>query len=190
MRRVVPVYLLLLMLTGCRDGIVYVQPKLKTERGYPVVQSGQLQRNPPTDTVAQEDPQHPKDPYWTGLEGDRYVTKLPVPLTLALLQRGRERFEITCAPCHGRTAEGDGMVVRRGFPHPPSFHTDALREAPIGHFFVAMTHGWGVMYSYADRVSVPDRWAIAAYIRALQASRHVSERSVPADVQKKLDAQP
>jgi mono/diheme cytochrome c family protein len=93
-------------------------------------------------------------------------------LTPALLARGRERFDTICAVCHDRTGSGNGMVVQRGFPQPPSFHVDRLRNAPIGHFYDVITNGYGVMYPYADRVEPEDRWAIAAYIRALQLSHN------------------
>lgn len=96
----------------------------------------------------------------------------PPPVTEALLSRGRERFDIYCAPCHSRSGDGDGMIVRRGFPAPPSYHIDRLREAPDSHFYDVITHGYGAMYPYADRIAPQDRWAIVAYIRALQLSRH------------------
>ncbi|MGE5610831.1 MAG: c-type cytochrome [Bacillota bacterium] len=99
------------------------------------------------------------------------ITQLPMPLTPELLTRGRERYNIYCSVCHGATGYGDGMIVQRGFTPPPSFHIDRLQNAPIGHFVDAMTNGWGAMYSYADRVPLNDRWAIAAYIRALQLSQ-------------------
>lgn len=94
------------------------------------------------------------------------------PITLALLQRGQERFDIYCAPCHGPLGDGDGYIVRRGFPAPPSFHIERLRNAPDRHFVDVLTYGYGLMYPYADRVSPSDRWAIVTYIRALQLSQH------------------
>ncbi len=97
---------------------------------------------------------------------------MPYPITMALLRRGRERFDIYCAPCHSPVGDGDGMVARRGFPHPPSYHSDRLRSAPDRHFYDVMTNGYGVMRSYADRVPPEDRWAIVAYIRALQLSQY------------------
>jgi mono/diheme cytochrome c family protein len=93
------------------------------------------------------------------------------PMTLALVQRGRERFNIFCSECHGYTGDADGMVVQRGFPKPPSFHDPRLIAAPDEHFVDVITNGHGIMYSYADRVPPADRWAIAAYIRALQRSQ-------------------
>jgi mono/diheme cytochrome c family protein len=98
------------------------------------------------------------------------TTSFPSPLTAADLARGRERFNIYCMPCHGATGDGNGMIVQRGFPHPPSFYLDRLRDAPPGHFYNVITHGYGAMYSYNDRVTPDDRWRIAAYIRALQLS--------------------
>jgi mono/diheme cytochrome c family protein len=95
----------------------------------------------------------------------------PPPLSLALLERGRQRFDIYCAPCHAPLGDGRGMVVRRGFPAPPSYYGERLRHAPFKLFYDVITHGYGMMYSYADRVQPSDRWAIAAYIRALQQSQ-------------------
>ena len=120
----------------------------------------------------------------TGLGADgQFVTALPVPLTRDLLERGRERFDIFCSPCHDRAGRGRGMIVQRGFKQPPSYHIDRLRAQPIGYFFDVMTNGFGEMSSYAAQVPASDRWAIAAYIRALQFSQHaplsaVSERDL------------
>jgi mono/diheme cytochrome c family protein len=97
----------------------------------------------------------------------------PPPVTAALLMRGRQRFDIYCAVCHGFTGYGDGMIVQRGFPAPPSYHIDRLRQAPNQHLYDVITNGWGVMFSYAQRVAPADRWAIVAYIRTLQASQDV-----------------
>jgi mono/diheme cytochrome c family protein len=98
---------------------------------------------------------------------------------MALLERGRQRFDINCSPCHGRTGEGNGMIVQRGFPRPPSYFSERLRNASDRHFYDVITHGYGAMYSYADRVEPADRWAIVAYIRALQASASASLADVP-----------
>lgn len=102
----------------------------------------------------------------------------PPPVTLALLQRGQERYRIDCTPCHSELGDGHGMVVQRGFPAPPSYHIDRLRQAPTSHFYDVMTNGYGAMYSFAGRVSPIDRWAIAAYIRALQLSQHAPADAV------------
>lgn len=107
----------------------------------------------------------------------------PTTPTLAILERGRERFDIYCAPCHGRSGDGAGMIVQRGFPAPPSYHTARLRNAPDGHFYQVISHGYGAMYAYADRVAPADRWAIIDYIRALQLSRNAGrELLAPQDL--------
>jgi mono/diheme cytochrome c family protein len=104
---------------------------------------------------------------------------LPVPVTLDLLKRGRERFDIYCSPCHSRTGNGEGMVVQRGFPDPPSYHIERLRQAPDEHFVAVMTEGLGRMWNYANRVDPADRWAVTAYIRALQLSQSAATSDVP-----------
>jgi mono/diheme cytochrome c family protein len=112
------------------------------------------------------------------------AAKNPPPVTLALLARGQQRFDMFCSPCHGLSGYGDGMVVQRGFPHPPSFYSQRLLAADVRHFFNVQTKGFGVMYSYADRVSEADRWAIAAYIRALQVSQHATLAMAPEAAEK------
>ncbi len=97
-----------------------------------------------------------------------------------ILDRGRERFDIFCAACHDRTGNGQGMVVQRGFPRPPSYHSDRLRDEPVGHFYDVITHGFGRMPDYADQISPADRWAIIAYVRALQLSQHAHVGELPA----------
>ena len=101
------------------------------------------------------------------------VETFPFPITEATVIRGRERYDIFCSVCHGKTGHGDGMIVRRGFRRAASFHDDRLRAAPVGHFFDAITNGWGAMPSYAPQIPAQDRWAIIAYIRALQASQNI-----------------
>jgi mono/diheme cytochrome c family protein len=125
--------------------------------------------------------------FYTGKIGTNLVTTFPAPITRETLERGRERFEIYCAPCHGRMGEGHGMIVQRGYPAPPSYHIDRLRQAPVGHFFDVMTQGYGVMYSYAQRVSPEDRWAIAAYIRVLQQSQDARLSDVPPNQRASLE---
>jgi mono/diheme cytochrome c family protein len=124
---------------------------------------------PPANTVAREDAPQP-----------------PPQLTSALLQRGQQRFNIYCTPCHGYAGDAHGMVVQRGFPAPPSFHIDRLRAAPTQHFYDVISNGWGAMYSYADRVAPADRWAIAAYVRALQESQNMPLASLSDAERKEL----
>ncbi len=125
---------------------------------------------------------------YTGRNGDGLVDQLPVPLTKELLERGRERFEIFCSPCHGRVGTGEGAVTMRGMRQPPSYHIQRLREAPVGHFFDVMTNGFGIMPDYAGQVPPADRWAIAAYIRALQVSQGIPAAELTPDEQAKLAA--
>ncbi|MBV8399187.1 MAG: cytochrome c [Acetobacteraceae bacterium] len=110
----------------------------------------------------------------------------PPPLTAALLQRGQERFRIYCTPCHSELGDGHGMIVQRGFPPPPDYTIQRLLDAPNQHFYDVITNGHGAMYSFADRVQPADRWAITAYIRALQLARHATLADVPPDPQAML----
>jgi hypothetical protein len=116
------------------------------------------------------------------------VAELPVPLSMALLERGRERYDIYCSPCHDRVGDGNGMIVQRGFRRPPSFHIPRLREAPAGHFFDVVTNGFGVMLSYRAQIEVEDRWAIVAYVRALQLAQNATVADVPQGERATLEA--
>ncbi len=107
------------------------------------------------------------------------VEVFPIPVTREVIQRGKERYEIFCTVCHGLTGNGDGMIVRRGFRRAASFNDDRLRQAPVGHFFDAITNGWGAMPSYAPQIPPQDRWAIVAYIRALQLSQQNQQGQAP-----------
>ena len=109
-----------------------------------------------------------------GIVGYNARPVAPPPVTMALLVRGQERFRIYCTPCHSELGDANGMVVQRGFPAPPSYHTARLRDAPVQHFYDVITHGYGAMYSFVYRVQPADRWAIAAYIRALQRSQNAT----------------
>jgi mono/diheme cytochrome c family protein len=118
---------------------------------------------------------------YTGKVNGADAAVFPFAVDERVMARGQERFNIYCSPCHGRTGQGDGMVVRRGYRRPPSLHIDRLRDAAPGHFFDVMTNGFGAMPDYAAQVAVEDRWAIAAYVRALQLSAHATLADVPAD---------
>lgn len=158
------------ILCACRPDMNN-QPKAKPLSQSDFFSDGANARQPPAHTVGYK--QAPDNAaFTTGLTNGIYVTELPVELRPELLQRGRERFDAMCAECHDRTGSGNGMIVQRGFPQPPSFHGDRLRNAPIGHFYDVITNGYGVMPSYASRVEPNERWAIAAYLRALQLSHH------------------
>jgi cytochrome c len=117
------------------------------------------------------------------------ATTFPFAITRADLDRGEERFNIFCAPCHGASGEGDGIVIQRGFLRkPPSYHSAALRDAPVGRLFEAMTNGFGAMSDYSAQVTVADRWRIAAYIRALQLSQHAAAADIPAAEMQRLSS--
>ena len=126
---------------------------------------------------------------YTGKVDGVAVTSLPFPITAEVLQRGQQRYNIFCAPCHDQVGNGTGMVVRRGFRRPPKLHIDRLRESPAGYYFDVITNGFGSMSNYAEQIPVKDRWAIVAYIRALQLSQHASLQDVPEKERKDLESQ-
>ena len=176
------------LLTSCRLDM-HLQPKYNPEVPSTFFGDGRSGREPVTGTVAQGELRIDELLYAGKIDG-KIADVFPFPITVADLNRGRERFNIYCTPCHGYTGDGDGMVVQRGFPAPPSYHIDRLRQAPAGHFFDVMTHGFGLMYSYAASVSPEDRWRIAAYIRALQLSQHASMTDLLPAEQQELESQP
>ena len=141
-------------------------------------------------TIAREMPPE-KTPFYTGRTmNDEFLTELPMELDRELLDRGRDRFDAFCSPCHGQTGDGLGMIVRRGFKQPTSFHDQRLRESPVGYYFDVMSNGFGQMSSYASQVPVRDRWAIAAYISALQLSQNIPVDRLSADEQQQLGVSP
>lgn len=179
---------LLAMLCGCRQEM-YDQARYK-----PLGESGffadrRASRPLPEGTVARGWLRADRKLY-EGKEGRELVAVLPMPLTRELLARGRERFNIYCSPCHDRTGGGHGMVVRRGYQPPPSFHIERLRDAPVGHFFDVMSNGLGAMPDYASQIEVSDRWAIAAYVKALQLSQNAPASDVPPEKQADLAKPP
>lgn len=125
--------------------------------------------------------------YETGLDGTQFVAAFPMEVDAAVLARGQERYDIYCSVCHDRAGYGRGMIVQRGYKQPQSFHSDRVRALPPGYFVNAVTNGFGVMPSYAHQIPVADRWAIAAYIRALQLSQHASLDDVPASERANLE---
>lgn len=129
------------------------------------------------------------EPLFTGRSAGTLVDTFPFPVTHALIERGQERFNIFCAPCHDRTGSGQGMIVRRGFRQPPSYHIDRLRQAPVGHFFEVISDGFGTMPDYSSQILPRDRWAIIAYIRALQLSRSATLADVPETDLRRLQEQ-
>ena len=173
-----------LFLAGCRQDM-HNQPRFKPLRASDFFADGRSARPLVTGTVDRS--QVSEDPaYLSGLENFRPLETLPFRVTRQALERGRERFNIYCMPCHGELGDGNGMVAQRGYLHPPSFHDDRLREAPVGHFFDVITNGLGGMPDYSQQITPDDRWKIVAYIRALQLSQHATLAEVPAEMQGKL----
>ncbi len=173
--------------SGCRQDM-QVQPRYNPYDASAFFDDGRSIRQPVAGTVARGQ-LHLDALLYTGKVDGKDAEVFPFPITRADLERGRERYNIYCAPCHDVTGSGRGMIVLRGFPQPPSYHIDRLRQAPPGHFFDVMTNGLGVMYSYSSRVSPEDRWRIAAYIRALQLSMQANLADVPASAREKLQTE-
>jgi hypothetical protein len=170
---------------------MHVQPRYNPFDPTDFFEDGQSARVPVAGTVPRRElTTGPGELLYTGKVNGVLVDEFPFPVTREVLDRGRERFDIYCSPCHGMSGDGDGMIVQRGFRRPPSLHVDRLRAAPAGHFFDVITNGFGVMYPYDYRVAPSDRWAVAAYIRALQLSRHVSIADVPSEERRKLQGEP
>lgn len=176
MNRLMVIIALAGLLAAC-DQNMDEQPRYSEYSPAPLFR-GSVLRRPPANTIARDD-----------LEREKAAASRP-RLTPELLARGRQRFGIFCSPCHGAGGDGTGIVVQRGMPRPTSYHDERLLAADDQHFFDVITNGYGAMYSYAARVPPADRWAIVAYIRALQLSRHASLDDVPADERARLESSP
>ena len=171
-------WLAVLALAGCRQDM-HDQPRFKPLAMSDFYADLRSARPPVEGAVARG--QLREDAYfYTGKIGNNPGDYLPFPATREVLERGQQRFNIYCAPCHSRMGDGNGMIVQRGFKQPPSYHIERLEKAPLGYFFDVMTNGFGAMPSYAAQIPERDRWAIVAYIRALQLSQHATQAEVPA----------
>ncbi len=171
---------------GCRRDM-QDQPKYVPLRASDFFGDGRSARPIPEGTVARGELRADKV-YFTAKNGDQFIDRLPFPVTRAVLERGEQRFNIYCSPCHGRLGNGLGMIVRRGLKRPPSYHIDRLRQIPIGYFYDVITNGFGAMQDYAAQIAPRDRWAIAAYIRVLQFSQLASINDVPAETRQELNS--
>lgn len=175
--RLAAVGVCLALAAGCRQDM-HNQPKYRGLRASSFFANGASARPLVEGTVArgmlQED-----EAFFTGKVNKVHVKEMPFAVDEHVLDRGQERFNIYCTPCHGRTGVGNGIVVQRGYRQPPSFHIDRLRQADPGHFFDIMTNGFGAMPDYRAQIAPRDRWAIVAYIRALQLSQHAATAEVP-----------
>lgn len=173
-----------LLFSGCRLDM-HVQPKYLPYTATTFFSDGRSERPVVPGTVARGQ-LRTDELFYTGRENGVAVDEFPFQITRADLERGRERYDIYCTPCHDYTGSGRGMIVQRGFPQPPSYHIQRLREAPVGHFYEVITNGFGAMYSYAARVQPADRWRIAAYIRVLQLSQNAKIDDVPQSERQKM----
>jgi mono/diheme cytochrome c family protein len=178
------VFVALSFLTACRQDM-HDQPKYIPLRESTFFGDDRSARVPVEGTVARGE-LHDDTLLYTGKVNGADAVVFPFAVDATVMARGQERFNIYCSPCHGRTGDGDGMVVRRGYRRPPSYHDERLRDAPVGHFFDVITNGFGAMPDYAAQIRPEDRWAIAAYIRALQLSGHATINDVPADQRGKI----
>ncbi len=174
----------LLFLGGCRQDM-HNQPKFIPLRSNDFFPDQRSERNPIWGTVPRLDNARldmeqldPNSYYLSGKHGAVYGNELPFPLTREVLERGQQRYNIYCVPCHARVGDGNGMIVQRGFKHPPSFHGQRLRNAPVGYFYEVISNGFGAMPDYAAQIHPEDRWNIAVYIRALQLSQDATESDV------------
>jgi mono/diheme cytochrome c family protein len=178
------------LLSGCRMDM-QDQPRYEAYEKSELFNNKMASRPPVEGTVARGQLRE-NTALYTGKTGTgqqaQLVNTMPVEVNEQVLRRGQERFNAFCAACHGMTGKGDGMIVRRGFRAPPPLTNDRLMEAPVGHFFDVMTNGFGAMPDYAAQVSVEDRWAIVAYIRALQLSQRAPLAEIPASERQKLEA--
>jgi len=176
-----------LFLGGCRQDM-QDQPKYKPQRPSDFFADGRSGRPELEGTVARGE-LNADTAFYSGKDekGDD-VAVFPVAVDKAFLQRGQQRYEIYCAPCHGRIGNGLGMIVRRGFKQPPSYHIDRLRNAPVGHYYDVISNGYGAMLNYSQQVQPRDRWAIVAYIRALQYSQNANINDLTADARAKVPA--
>jgi mono/diheme cytochrome c family protein len=181
-----PILLLAALLTGCRQDM-QDQPKYIPLRPSSFFDDGRSARPLVEGTVARGH-LDADAAFYTGKADGKLVDALPFPVTRAVLERGEERFNIYCSPCHDLLGTGKGMIFRRGFNRPPpqSYHIDRLRQAPVGYFFDVITNGLGAMQDYAAQIEPRDRWAIVAYIRVLQLSQNASVNDVPPEARAEL----
>jgi mono/diheme cytochrome c family protein len=179
-------WLLVALAPGCSEQDMVIQPKLKPYQESAFFADGQSSRPLVAGTIARGQLRVDRA-YYSGKSGDLLVDKIPARVDRAMLERGGQRYNIYCSPCHSQSGDGRGMIVQRGFPPPPSFHERRLLDAPSGHYFNVISNGYGAMYSYASRIPPDDRWAIVAYIRALQLSQHATLDDVPARERPRLE---
>lgn len=171
--------------TACRQDM-QDQPKYKPLAESRFFADGRSARPIPAGTIARDE-SNDDDAFHTGAANGAFLASIPMPVNATLLDRGEDRFNIYCSPCHGRLGDGNGMVAQRGFRAPANLHTDRLRSVPPGYIYQVITNGYGAMGDYDDQIPVNDRWAIVAYVRALQLSRNANVNDVPASARAEMD---
>jgi mono/diheme cytochrome c family protein len=182
------VVLLALGAAGCRQDM-HDAPRYKPLAASDFFADGRASRNLPAGTVARGW-LRADEALYTGRANGELLAEFPFPIVAADMQRGRDRYNIYCTPCHGVLGDGQGMVVQRGLRRAASYHQDRLRDERVGYFYDVVTNGFGAMQGYAEQIPVRDRWLIVAYVRALQLSQHATVAEVPADRQNDLDNPP
>ena len=182
---------LAILLSGCRQDM-HDQPKYKPLRESSFFADKRQSRPLLANTVARGDLREATEFYSGKSDKDAKadLEYFPMPITLEVIERGHQRFDVFCSPCHGKQGNGAGMIVKRGFKAPPSYHIQRLRDAPVGHFYDVITNGYGSMYNYAAQIPPRDRWAIISYIRTLQYSQNVPVADVTPEMRAKLDTPP
>jgi mono/diheme cytochrome c family protein len=191
MRKLIPSLSLVafsLLTAGCARLDMQDQPKYRPQRPSDFFADGRSERQPVEGTVARGQ-MNDDTAFYEGKDAaGKDVTEFPIAVDKAVIVRGQQRYDIYCAPCHGRIGNGLGMIVRRGFKQPPSYHVERLRDAPVGHLYDVITNGYGAMLNYAAQVQPRDRWAIVAYIRALQYSENANINDLPAEARSRVPA--
>jgi mono/diheme cytochrome c family protein len=184
----ISILLLSLELVGCSRLDMQDQPKYRPQRPSEFFADGRSERQPVEGTVARGTLDEDTAFYEGKDEAGKDIEAFPIAVDKTVILRGRQRYDVYCSPCHGRIGNGLGMVVRRGFKQPPSYHIDRLRTAPVGHFYDVISNGYGAMLNYASQVQPRDRWAIVAYIRALQYSENANINDLPQEARARVPA--
>ncbi len=188
MRKAVPLLALALMTTGCRQDM-FEEPKYRPLAESQFFADGRSARPVPAGTVEYGRTSE-GEAIENGTTNGQFVATIPLPVNEAFLTRGKERFDIYCSPCHGRIGDGHGMIAKRGFLLPADLHSDRVRNAPPGYLYAVIANGYGSMPDYGTQIGVHDRWAIVAYIRALELSRRATLADAPPDQRAKLEGAP
>lgn len=188
MRRLIFLSVMLLALTGCGRNM-YEQARFEEDEPSTFFADG-TSSQPLPEGVVSRSRGSVDEAFFTGQDDNGLLAEPPLEITQEVLERGQERYNIYCSPCHNYSGDGQGMIVQKGFVQPASFHEERLQASPVGYFFNVITNGYGRMYSYGSRVPPEDRWAIASYIKALQYSQTAPVADLPAGLRERLSSAP